>query len=80
MTVTTTKLATAAICLVILAACGNKEAQLQARCSSEGNATYTQAMAGVKLATDEGSIANKLAKAAAEQAQAYTFSECMKRG
>ena len=65
--------------LITLSGCGNKEAELQARCTSEGNSTYTQAMAGVKLTTDEGSIANRIAKVAAEQAQAYTFTECMKR-
>lgn len=75
----TVKFAAAAICLSLLVACGNKEAEKQARCTSEGNDTYSKAMMGVKAATDEGSMANTIAKAAAEQARAYTFSECMKK-
>jgi uncharacterized lipoprotein YehR (DUF1307 family) len=75
----TVKFAAIAICFVSLVACGNKEAEKQARCTSEGNSTHSQAMMGVTVATDEGSMANKIAKAAAEQARAYTFSECMKK-
>jgi predicted small lipoprotein YifL len=75
----TIKFAAVVVCLASLAACGNKEAEKQARCTSEGNSTHSQAMMGVKVATDEGSMANTIAKAAAEQARAYTFSECMKK-
>ena len=69
----------AVIGFVSLVACGNKEAEKQARCTSEGNATHSLAMMGMKVATDEGSMANTIAKVAAEQARAYTFSECMKK-
>lgn len=60
--------------------CGESRAEAKMRrCASDAQSTYDNAMIAVSAATDKGSVANKIATHAAEQAQAYTLSECMKR-
>lgn len=65
---------------IIIAGCGESSAEAKMRrCKVDAQDTYDKAARAAGMATDKGSIANKIALAAADQAQAYTLSECLKR-
>ncbi len=61
-----------------IAACGNKEAEKQARCNGEADNAHSTAMKALKMATDKGSITYTVGEAAAGQLRSHTFSECMR--